>query len=140
MHDLANKGDWSDNYSQYEQLQAIQESLLRFIYDNSFLFQSGVETLYLVVCVIWGNLGWDRIKNIKSDPDDSKFVEYFVSESATGLGFFGFLSATAMILTMVMSGTWWYGIGKMEVFWTGVFSLCFTLLFQIHRAYKHTKQ
>lgn len=139
MHDIASDVNWNLTYNKYDQLAITQKNLLLFVHENSFLFQSGVETAFLIVCVIWGNLGWDRIKNIREDSDGSKFFKYFISETAAGMGGFGLLAATLTVFTMVMSGTWWHGLGKMEVFWFSVFSVCMTILVQIRRASTNTE-
>lgn len=97
-------------------LKQIQDSVFSTLYRNSFEFKSASETLYLIFGVIWGSLGWDRLRGIKTDLDDSSFFIYFVIESGVGIALLGFITSTVNILNQVMKGIFREGAPTSEVF------------------------
>lgn len=43
---------------------------------HSLLIESAKETLFLILCVIWGNIGWDKFKQIKTEGKFSDLTQY----------------------------------------------------------------
>jgi len=102
----------------YYQLNMILES------NNSpLLWKSGLETLYLVVGVFWGNVGWDYYTNIKNGCKSTEIVDYFLRFLAPGIFVFPiFLSIVQAVVSTFQDGfAWgWYQLSSPVVWFTVV--------------------
>jgi hypothetical protein len=56
--------------------------LLVLINKNNVLAESILETAWILVCVYWGNLGWDRYKSLKYSGKFEHLSHYLLLESA----------------------------------------------------------
>ena len=102
----------------YYQLNMILESN-----DSPLLWKSGLETLYLVVGVFWGNVGWDYFTNIKNGCKSSEIVDYFVRFSAPGVFLFPiFISIVQAVVSTFQNGfAWgWYQLSSSGVWFAVV--------------------
>ncbi|MCG7200888.1 hypothetical protein MD273_14220 [Marinobacter pelagius] len=114
-------------YSEGTVLESLQTYLFNSLYWNSFEFKSGTETIYLIIGVVWGSLGWDRLKSIKTDKDDSSFFAYFVVESSVCITLVGFVTAAINVSNRIMEGLFSSGSPTLEVLWICILGAIFVI-------------
>lgn len=56
--------------------------LLSLINEDNVLAESILETAWVLVCVYWGNLGWDRYKSLKDNGKFEHLSNYLFIETA----------------------------------------------------------
>lgn len=53
-----------------------QELISSSIRQQHFAWTTVIEASFIIVCVAWGNLGWDRLKDLKKRGPDRLFLQY----------------------------------------------------------------
>ncbi len=99
--------------------------------DSPLFWKSGLETLYLVVGVVWGNVGWDYYTNIKNGCKSSEIVDYLVNFSAPGIFLFPiFLSIIQAVVSTFQDGfVWgWYQLSSSGVWFALVMFILLSVI------------
>jgi hypothetical protein len=60
--------------------------------ESSLAVRTFLEVLFLVICVVWGNAGWDSYKKLGSGPQQSALIRELAKSSAPLLVLLPFVS------------------------------------------------
>jgi len=70
------------------------EVVYSMLHRSEFGVNAAIETFYLVVCVLWGSLGWDRVKELRE------------TGAAVGYQMWGSFSFSLFILALAVQVVW----------------------------------
>tara|TARA_R110000764_G_scaffold69859_1_gene144461 strand:+ start:1564 stop:2088 length:525 start_codon:yes stop_codon:yes gene_type:complete len=104
---------------------------------NSLFWKSGLETLYLAVGVVWGNIGWDYYSNIKKGIEPKEIVNYLINFSAPCIFIFPIIISViqAIVGTQQHGLFWGYYQLTSSLFW---FSIVAFILLKVAKRVRNT--
>ncbi|QTN42029.1 hypothetical protein [Marinobacter salsuginis] len=98
---------WGPEFSDSQpDLKELQYDLRNHVWLNSFDYKSGIETVYLVTCVVWGNIGWDRLKSIFKERNGRRLYQFFVLETSLVVTIFAIATASFTVWMELVKGVW----------------------------------
>ncbi|WP_305844997.1 hypothetical protein [Photobacterium leiognathi] len=114
-------------------LTYFQLSMLLEANGNELFWKSGLETLYLVVGVFWGNVGWDYYSKIKDGASSSEIAGYLIKFSAPGILVFPVVVSIIQAVVGFNNEGWFWGYYQLS---TSAFWLSLLFLFGLKVARK----
>ncbi len=118
-------------------LTYFQLSMLLEANGNELFWKSGLETLYLVVGVFWGNVGWDYYSKVKNGALSSEIAGYLIKFSAPGIFVFPIVVSIVQGIVGYNNEGWFWGYYQLS---TSVFWLSLLFLFGLKVAGKALKK
>jgi len=114
-------------------LTYFQLSILLEENGNELFWKSGLETLYLVVGVFWGNVGWDYYSKVKDGASSSEIAGYLIKFSAPGIFVFPIVVSIIQAVVSFNHEGWFWGYYQLS---TSAFWLSLLFLFGLKVAIK----